>query len=40
MAEAETNTREAIGFHIDGLKEDGEQVPPPSRQVNCVEAGA
>lgn len=36
----EANIREAIEFHIDGLKEDGGQVPPPSSQVEYVEVGA
>lgn len=40
VAEIETNIREAIEFHIDGLKEDGEQVPPPSSQVEYVEVVA
>ena len=37
LAEVETNIREAIEFHIEGLKEDGDQVPPPSSQVEYVE---
>jgi len=40
VAEVETNIREAIEFHIDGLKEDGEQVPSPSSQVEYVEVAA
>ncbi len=28
--EAEANLREAIQFHIDGLKEEGFEVPEPS----------
>ena len=40
LAEVETNIREAIEFHIDGLKEDGEQVPSPSSQVEYVEVAA
>lgn len=40
LAEVETNIREAIEFHIEGLKEDGAQVPPPSSQVEYVEVAA
>lgn len=29
--------REAIRFHLDGMREDGETVPPPSSQVEYVE---
>jgi predicted RNase H-like HicB family nuclease len=36
-AEAEQQLREAIVFHLDGLREDGEQVPPPSSQVEYVD---
>ena len=32
--------REAIGFHIDGLKEDGLAVPTPSSEGEFVEVGA
>jgi len=32
--------REAIGFHIDGLKEDGLPVPSPSSEGEFVEVGA
>ena len=32
--------REAIEFHIDGLKQDGLPVPPPSSAVEFVEVGA
>jgi predicted RNase H-like HicB family nuclease len=30
VSEAEENIREAISFHIDGLKEDGLSVPEPT----------
>ncbi len=29
--------REAIDFHIDGLRQDGRPIPPPSSQVVYVE---
>ena len=32
--------REAIEFHIDGLREDGEPVPEPSSQCEYVEVRA
>ena len=32
--------QEAIEFHIDGLKEEGEPVPPPSSSVEFVEVAA
>ena len=34
----EAAIREAIRFHIDGLKEDGAPVPAPSSVVKYVEA--
>lgn len=38
--EVEGQIREAIQFHIDGLREDGEPVPPPSSRVEYVEIAA
>ncbi len=32
--------KEAIEFHIDGLRESGEPVPPPSSSAAVVEVGA
>ena len=32
--------REAIGFHIDGLKQGGLPIPPPSSAGEFVEVGA
>ncbi|HYM10216.1 MAG TPA: type II toxin-antitoxin system HicB family antitoxin [Bryobacterales bacterium] len=32
--------REAIDFHIDGLKQDGVPVPPPSSESEFVEVTA
>ena len=32
--------REAIEFHIEGLRADGEPVPPPSSEGEFVEVGA
>jgi predicted RNase H-like HicB family nuclease len=36
--EVEANIREAIAFHIEGLKTEGEPVPPPSAWTELVEA--
>jgi predicted RNase H-like HicB family nuclease len=35
--EAEAHIREAIAFHLDGLREDGEPLPQPSSVVDYVE---
>jgi predicted RNase H-like HicB family nuclease len=40
VAEVENEIREAIQFHIEGMIEDGESVPPPSSQVEYVEIAA
>ena len=37
-AETEKNIKEAISFHIDGLKADGLPVPKPSTFTEYVEA--
>jgi len=34
----EAEIRAAIGFHIDGLKQDGQPVPPPTSLAEYVEA--
>jgi predicted RNase H-like HicB family nuclease len=38
LEEVERNIREAIQFHIDGLKEDGNPVPEPSAVCEYIEA--
>ena len=38
IEEVEKNIREAIQFHIDGLKEDGLPVPPATTLCEYVEA--
>ena len=38
VAEVEGELREAIRFHIEGLKEDGLPVPPPSAVAEYVDA--
>ena len=37
IAEAEAQIRETIEFHIEGLREDGLSIPPPSSQVDYVD---
>ena len=37
MEEIEQNMREAIAFHLDGMREDGEPVPEPRTAVAYVE---
>jgi predicted RNase H-like HicB family nuclease len=39
-AETETAIREAIAFHLEGMREDGTPVPPPSSRVEYVEVAA
>ena len=36
----DANLREAIAFHIDGLREDGEPVPEPSSESAYVHVAA
>ena len=38
--ETEANMREAIEFHIDGLKEEGYDIPKPSSRSSYVEIAA
>ena len=40
IADVETRIREAIAFHLDGLREDGLPLPMPSSQVDYVEIAA
>ena len=40
LAETEAAIREAIEFHLDGLREDGSPIPPPSSRVEYVEVAA
>jgi predicted RNase H-like HicB family nuclease len=37
VAAAETQIREAIEFHLEGLREDGLPIPSPSSQVEYIE---
>ena len=38
--EVETEIREAIAFHVEGLREDGLPVPPGASQVEYVDVAA
>lgn len=38
--ETEKNMKEAISFHIDGLKEEGYEVPQPTSRSSYVEIAA
>lgn len=38
--EVEANMREAIQFHIDGLKQEGYEVPEPSTDFSFVHVAA
>ena len=40
VEEAEAEIREAIEFHLEGLREDGAPIPPPSSRVEYVEVAA
>ena len=39
-AEAEESIREAIEFHLAGMREDWDPIPPPSSEVEYVEVCA
>jgi predicted RNase H-like HicB family nuclease len=38
--EAETQIREAIEFHLAGLRDDGLPLPPPTSHVEYIEVAA
>ncbi len=40
VEEVEDQIREAIAFHLDGMREDGLPVPPPSSQVDYIDIAA
>ena len=40
LEEAEAQMREAIEFHLEGLREDGLPVPPPDSRVEYVDVAA
>jgi predicted RNase H-like HicB family nuclease len=40
VEEAESQIREAIEFHLEGLRQDGASIPEPSSRVEYVEIAA
>lgn len=40
VEEVEQLMREAIEFHLAGMREDGDPIPPPTVHVNYVEVAA
>jgi predicted RNase H-like HicB family nuclease len=40
IAEVESEIRDAIEFHLEGMREDGLSLPPPSSQVEYIEVNA
>jgi predicted RNase H-like HicB family nuclease len=40
IEEVEAQMREAIEFHLEGLREDGAPIPQPSSQVEYIEVVA
>jgi predicted RNase H-like HicB family nuclease len=40
IEEVEAQIREAISFHLEGLREDGLPVPPPASRVEYVDIAA
>jgi predicted RNase H-like HicB family nuclease len=37
VSEVESQIREAIAFHVEGLREDGVSIPAPSSQVEYID---
>lgn len=40
IEETEQNMREAISFHLDGLKEEGYEIPEPTSRSSYIEIAA
>ena len=40
IEETEVSIREAIAFHLDGMREDGTPIPPSSSHVEYIEIAA
>lgn len=40
LAEVESAIREAVAFHLDGLRQEGSPIPSPSSKVDYVEVAA
>jgi predicted RNase H-like HicB family nuclease len=40
VEEVESQIREAIEFHLEGLREDGTPIPPPASRVEYIDIAA
>jgi predicted RNase H-like HicB family nuclease len=40
ISETERAIREAIEFHLEGLREDGAPIPPPTSRVDYIDVAA
>ena len=40
LDEVKQNIREAIEFHLEGMREDGDPIPEPTTQVDYIETPA
>jgi predicted RNase H-like HicB family nuclease len=40
IQETEQAIREAMEFHLEGLREDGDPIPPPTSHVEYIEVAA
>ena len=40
VAEVEAEIREAMGFHVEGLREDGLPIPAPASRVEYIDVAA
>ena len=40
IEEVESQIREAIEFHLEGMREDGTPIPPPASRVEYVDTAA
>ena len=40
VAEVEREIREAIAFHLEGLRQDSASIPPPESQVEYIDVAA
>lgn len=40
LEDVETEIREAIGFHLEGMREEGIPIPAPQSKVDYVEVSA
>jgi predicted RNase H-like HicB family nuclease len=40
VAEVEAQIREAVEFHLEGLREDGTPIPPPASRVEYIDVAA